>query len=66
MVIDPETWELAKLLLDRRPTNAFEVAWKRAQEAHQQKDDAAYQTWLRIAKTLREITRERTEHDPLN
>jgi hypothetical protein len=65
MVIDPESWELASCFLTGGPQMHSRCV-KRAQDALQQKDAAAYQTWLRIAKTVREITRARTQHDLLN
>ena len=66
MSIDPETWELARLLLERRPETALEVALERAQEAHQQGEEVSYRTWLLIADTIREVIRAPTPEDPLN
>jgi hypothetical protein len=66
MVIDRETWELAQLLLDRRPETAFKIACERAREALQRKDDASSRTWLLIANVIREVRRAPTRDDRLN
>ena len=64
--VDEDTWQLARFLLERRPTTAFEDAITRAQAARRRGDTMEFKAWLAIADAVQELERPARPSDQIH